>query len=109
MDDERPTPGTAERRDRPLGHGVVLLVPPRDPTQTIQTAVRDLDADQPADVLIDLRLVDDLPGPVIAMLVGLRDLQRLRRRYLMLFCTSGSPAERSLDRAGLTRQLLIDA
>lgn len=80
---------------------VVVVVGNDQPTRAMRRAVLEALAGRPRDLVIDLREVDYLSKPGLALLVGARARQRARRQRLTLVCASDSATAQALSRSGM--------
>ncbi|MGZ4572946.1 MAG: STAS domain-containing protein [Actinomycetes bacterium] len=90
------TPGASHVRDR-----VVVVVDRNESVQTTRRNVLEALAGRPHDLVIDMRSVDQLSNPGLALLVGVRARQRAHQRGLTLVCGPDSGTEQALSRSGM--------
>jgi hypothetical protein len=79
----------------------VVVIGPAETPHDLRESLAELPDGTTRDLVIDLRAVEDLTNPDLAVLVGVRSRQRAQQGKLTLVIDPGSPAEQALARAGL--------
>jgi hypothetical protein len=79
----------------------VVVVDPSGSPHDLRASLAELPDGAARNLVIDLRAVQDLTNPDLAVLVGVRSRQRAQHGSLTLVVGPGSPAEQALARAGL--------
>lgn len=80
---------------------VVVVIAQGESVQAMRRDVLGSLQGRPRDLVIDLRRVEQLSNPGLALLVGVRARQRARQRTLTLVCASDSATEQMLSATGL--------
>jgi hypothetical protein len=88
--------------DQPASHDErVVVIGPAESASALRSSLAEVPDGAVRDLVIDLRAVEELTHPDLAVLVGVRSRQRAQHGTLTLVVGAGSPAEQALARAGL--------